>query len=269
MYFRQLQHLLPNSRAWRITARKTLRRFFEGLTGVGEDARDQVDGVWSNLFPQSTVELDQFEEQFALSNTLTDLQERRDRLDARWKAFGGQDPKYIQDTLQAAGFDVYVHEWWVPGSEPPLGVKAAATARAPLLYLYGGTTPIPYFSEDGAPDMQDGDVAVAMDGASADPTGYVLVNKLLVPTTVVRGDGSEAMADGDPLALDGSYRTTYDKKVYTISPDAATYPYFLYIGGETFPDKASVSVSRRNEFETLCLKICPIQLWLGILVEYS
>lgn len=269
MFFRLFQHLLPDARAWRLTIQKTLRFFFEGLAGAGSDARDFIDGVWSDLLPQTTRELALFEAQFGLPNTLTDTQERRDRLAARWQAMGGQDPRYIQDTLQAAGFDVYVHEWWVPGTEPPLGIKAAATARPPLLYLYDGLTPIPYLSEDGAADMQDGDVAVALDGAAANPTGYVLVNKLLVPTTAVRGDGSEAMADGDPLALDGSYRTTYDDKAYTIPADPATRPYFLYIGAATFPDKAQLSVSRRNEFEALCLKICPLQLWLGILVEYS
>lgn len=111
-YFRQFQHLLPRSEAWRTTVEKQLRQFFEALgespTG---DAVEFVDDVWLDIFPQTTRELELWETQFALSGTGTE-QERRDILEARWQAQGGQDPRYIQDILQVAGFPVYVHEWW-------------------------------------------------------------------------------------------------------------------------------------------------------------
>ena len=73
-----------------------------------------------------------------MSSTGLTEQERRDRLDASWKATGGQSPRYIQDTLQAAGFDVYVHEWWIPGSEPAVGIKECVPPRNPNNFLTNG-----------------------------------------------------------------------------------------------------------------------------------
>lgn len=269
MFLRIFKHLLPNARAWRITVDKNLRQFFEGLTGLGEDVNSFFDGVWLDIFPETTREIPAWENQFGLPNTLTDEQERRDRLNATWKALGGQSPRYIQDTLQAAGFDVYVHEWWVPGTEAAVDVKAAATARDPFTYLNDGSQLIQYLSVDGGADMQDGDLVVAMDGATIQPTGYPLVNKILISSSLIIGDGSVEMQDGSAFASDGSILTIYSLKQYQIPSDPTKYPYFLYIGGMNFPDHANVSQSRRNEFETLCLKICPAQQWLGILVNYS
>lgn len=269
MFLRIFKHLLPNARAWRLTIDKKLRQFFEGLTGLGEDVNIFFDGVWLDIFPETTRQIPEWEKQFGLSNTIVNEQERRDRLDATWKALGGQSPRYIQDTLQAAGFDVYVHEWWVPGTEAAVNVKAAATARDPFLYLNDGIQPLQYYSVDGGADMQDGDIAKAMDGASIQPSGYPLVNKILIPSVDVIGDGSSEMIDGGINAQDGGFLTVYSLKLYELPADPTKYPYFLYIGGATFPDRANIPVSRRNEFETLCLKICPTQQWLGILVDYS
>ena len=110
------KHLLPNARAWRVTIDKTLRRFFEGLTGLPEDAKQFYDLLLCDLDPQKTRELSAWENQFGLLDYILTEQQRRDRLEATWKALGGQSPRYIQDTLQAAGFDVYVHEFFEPSA---------------------------------------------------------------------------------------------------------------------------------------------------------
>lgn len=269
MFFRILKHLLPRARAWRLTIEKQLRQLFEGLAGTGSDIKDYVDLVWLDIFPDTTRELDLWDEQWGLPNTLTTDQARRDRLNATWQALGGQNPRYIQDTLRAAGFDVYVHEWWVPGSEPTPGTKAAATARDPFTYLDDGATVLRFYACDGGADMQDGDLALAMDGAKNLPAGYPLVNKILEATFAFIGEGNPGMQDGGGVAQDGGQITTYAVKQYALPADPTKYPYFLYIGGATFPNQANVPVSRKNEFETLCLKICPSHLWLGILVDYS
>ena len=135
LFFRMFQHLLPNARAWRLTIEKTLRNFFKGLSGIGADAVIYADFVWLDIFPNTTRELDEWELQFALPDTILTEPARRSRLDAHWKALGGQDRKYIEDTLRGAGFDVHVHEWWVPGTEPAPGVKLCVTPRNPLTVL--------------------------------------------------------------------------------------------------------------------------------------
>lgn len=262
MFFRIIQHLLPNARAWRLTTSKQLRQFFEGLTDLGSDIRDFFDAIWLDIFPDTTREISEWEDQFGLPNTLTDEQERRDRILATWQALGGQSPRYIEDTLRAAGFDVYIHEWWeIPRTEPPL-------VRNPLDVLNSGG-PIQYLMSDDAVEANDGNTDGALDGASIGPTGFVLVNKLSVPFLDALSDGDAAMNDGAAVAMDGGDVIDYEPKIHIVPNDPTKWPYFLYIGGQTFPDHAIVPASRRNEFETLCLKICPTQQWLGMLIDYT
>lgn len=271
LWLRIFKHLLPRARAWRITIEKALRQFFEGLTGLPDDIRTFLDTVWSDLDPAQTRQLDSWETQFALRATGLTEQERRDRLDGAWKALGGQDPQYIQETLQAAGFDVYVHEWWEPivgRSGGSVDGDVVPVARNPFDFLDDGTGGIPFLMVDGAADAQDGD-SVSQDGATGTPVGYPLVNKIIEPSTTLAGDGSSEMLDGGQLAQDGGILDSYPLKIYQIPADPTKYPFFLYIGGEVFPGQANIQAGRRDEFEDLCLKICPTEQWLGILVNYS
>lgn len=110
-FLRQFQHLLPRSEAWSLVAAKPLRLFFEALgQSPTADAVEFVDLAYLDLFPETTRELETWETQFNLSG-VGDEDERRVALSARWKALGGQSPSYLQGVMQAAGFDVYLHEW--------------------------------------------------------------------------------------------------------------------------------------------------------------
>lgn len=115
-FFRMFQHLLPRSVAWRLSLGTTIRRFFEGLTGAPSDARAYIDYVYDDLAPETTRALAEWERAFGLSASIDDAS-RRLALAAEWRATGGQSPSYLQGVMQAAGFDVYVHEWWSSG--PP------------------------------------------------------------------------------------------------------------------------------------------------------
>ncbi len=53
-----------------------------------------------------------------------------------------------------------------------------------------------------------------------------------------------------------------------VPENPARWPFFLYIGGETFPDHAEVDETRRAEFERLLLKLRPAQQWVVTLVDY-
>ena len=262
MFFRIFQHLLPNARAWRLTIDKQLRQFFEGLAGTGSDVKNFIDNIWRDISPETTRELAAWEAQFGLPNTLTDEQARRDRIDGEWKALGGQSPRYIQDTLQAAGFDVYIHEWW------QLPIVGDPVPRNPLTYLNDGASPVQYKAVAGATKAICGN-PVAICGASFQPTGYPLVNKIISPRVGSIVAGATKAICGNPVAQANNLITSYAQKIYLIPNDVTKWPYFLYIGGQNFPDHANVAPSRRNEFETLCLKICPTQQWIGILVDYS
>lgn len=233
-WLRVLSNLLPRGRAWKLWPGSMIRAFLRGLVdGLIKPAREQFDRVYLDLFPQTTRELDRWERQWGLRPGSLTEQERRDRLEAQWKALGGQSPRYLQDTLRGAGFDVYVHEWWEPGSNPP-------TARDPLDVVSGGA-------------------------------GYFLVNKLTRSLRVYSSvAGARQMVAGNRRAVAGVLVAFVVEPVQYEFPDtAASRAYVLYIGGETYPNAAQVPASRRDEFEELVLKTCPAQQWLALLVEYT
>lgn len=227
-FFRMLQHLLPSAIAWRTYAGKRLTQLVEGLSGAQSDAVAFVDDVSDDLDPRYTRELALWERQFGIPGTGTEA-ERRLALAAAWAATGGQSPSYLQGVMQAAGFDVYVHEWWSGGPGPYV-------ARDPRDYtelaLIGGLV------QCGEPLAQCGEPTAQCNRFLANDVGY-LVNLNL--TNVAPPP---------------------------IPDDAAKWPYFLYWGGETFGDPAPIPASRRAEFEQLLLKICPAQQWLVTMVTY-
>jgi len=235
------KHLLPRARAWKITIKKQLREFFEGLSGFPEAVKLFFDLIFGDIFPQTTRELDKWEKQFNLSNSALSDADRRTALDAAWKALGGQDPRYIQDSLQAAGFPVYIHEWWVPGTEPAVGVHGCVTPRNPLQFVTPEEGTIGGM-DCGEPLAECGEPSAECGNPKLDGVGILLVNKI-------------------------GYKDNYIE--YQVPSDSATWPYFLYIAGVDINDVVSIPANRRDEFETLCLKICPAQQWLVLMVNYS
>lgn len=259
------RHLLPKARAWQLTINKRLRQFFEGLTGLHDDIIEFIDDVWADMYPQTTRQLDEFEEQFALGDPtgLTE-QERRDRIAAAWQAVGGQSPRYIQDTLRANGFDVYVHEWWIPGTEPAVGVQACATKRNPNDVINNPN----WQWTMGQPLATMGGPQVTMGGGNP-LDGYFLVTGVEIavfdtPNTM----GNPPVTMGSGATMGQIDDVTFVRRERPIPTDTDKWPYIMYIGGVNFGDVAQIPSGRRTEFETLCLKICPDQLWLGMIVEY-
>lgn len=225
-WLRIFEHLLPDAAAWRLRAGKTIRAFIEGLTGAPSDARDFVDLVHEDLFPSTTRFLPQWEHQFALSGLGSDA-DRRKRLEGAWQATGGQSPRYIQDVIQAAGFDLYVHECWDPG----------ATPRAPYDPRLYTTQPLIGTVQCGEPLAQCGESGALCNRFLANDPKY-LVNLNLTPSA-------------PPPVPD----------------DPARWPHFLYIGGPTFGDVVVLTATQRAELEQLLLRICPTQQWIVLLVE--
>lgn len=272
MFLRLFKHLLPRARAWSITIAGPLRQFFEGLAAsIGAPVRLYLDLILLDLFPDTTRELELWEAQFDLRYTsgLTEAA-RRERLAGAWQALGGQSPRYIQDTLRGAGFDVYVHEWWVPGSEAAPGIHAAPVVRNPFSYLYATST-------GGGGGMECGELlaecgeALAECGNVLTGLGYPLVNKLLRTTFAYVVECGEAVAEcGEVAAECGDRGGFFDTPViYTIPSVSSTWPYFMYIGGPVFGPLATVPADRRDEFEELILKIKPAHVWAGLMVVYT
>ena len=159
---------------------------------------------------------------------------------------------------------MYLHQWWTPGTEgdPDL--------RSPLVHLRREFTRVRLLVDCGEALAACGE-AFAEAGNGISPQGYPLVNKILeTAPDLVTVCGEEQAACGEEQAACGNYLVLREGlRAYTVSHDRDTWPYFLYIGGETFGSLATIQQTRRDEFENLCLKLCPAQQWLGILVTYT
>lgn len=266
-FFEIIEHLLPHSTAWKLTINKRLKEFINGLSGLPLDIKNYIDLIYLDIFPNTTRHIDLWENQFGLfSNKNLTEQQRRDRLDVYWKDLRGQSPKYIQERLRSAGFDVYIHEWWTPESKPKVNKKTCAIPRDPFDYLSVDGTVI-YTIQCGEPLAQCGE-PLAQSGQLNGNLGYALVNKVFVSNLTRNQCGESFMQCGEFEAqcADLGYYQSYKK--YTMPNDITKFPYFLYIGAETFGDFAIIEESRREEFERLCLKICPAHQWLGMIVKY-
>lgn len=250
------KHLLPNAKAWQITIDKKLRQFFEGLASGLDDFKIFFDEIWLDIFPSTTRQLDQWDAQFGLpaNANLTD-QDRRDRLTASWRALGGQSPSYIQNTLRDNGFDVYIHEWWEEvNATPNLAVCGQINALCGVDNITCST-------------------AIPSDTIIVRNPFSVLGNVAQVPSV----DCGESFAEcGEPLAECGNsflqvgflLVNKIEGVSYLIPNNIDDWKFILYIGGVNFGDIAQIPASRQNEFEALCLRICPAQQWLGLIVEY-
>ncbi len=256
-----IKHLLPSGKAWRIVIDKFLKKIFQVIATLQEALKQFIDQVFEDLNPNLTRAVDTWLEQFGVLDNFNTEQEKRDRLAAEWKALGGQSPRYIQDTLQNAGFDVYIHEWWEPGTNPPV-------VRNPNLYINDGVSNNEFLVVCGNVNALCGN-ANAVSGSTADPKGYPLVNKIFVAFEGVLCCGYSTAVAGNPEAVAGrNFGFQFSRKRYIIPEDPDTWPYFWYVGGQNFPDLAQVPSARQDEFEDLILKIAPQQHWIGVLVEY-
>lgn len=259
LFLRIYQHLLPRSQAWKIVIEKTLRDFFTGLTVFPAIIKLYYDKIWLDIFPQSTRQLDEWEAEFGLVIKLEDEQERRNRLDAEWKALGGQSPGYIQGVLRDAGFDVYVHEWWYYAND-----YAPEIIFGNLNAVFGAPNAI--FGNSSAITRQTRDPRNWID------SDHVLVNNILftkkeyIPSVVF---GNNTAVFGASNAIFGAFSgIVVEKKKYNIPDDPDSWPFFWYIGGVDFGTFANIPIERQAEFETLVLKIKPRQTWVGLFINY-
>lgn len=227
-FLRVYQHLLPRATAWSTTQDKTLRRFFEGLTGLPEAAKTYVDDLYEDLWPRTTRQLEQWEEQFGLVPEGTEPQ-RRLALDAAWKAQGGQSPAYLQSVVQAAGFPLYIHEWWEPPNVAPRVVR----------------DPRNYTNQPLIGSVQCGE-PVALCGEPEALCNRWLVNEIYYIVN------SNLTPEAPP----------------PIPDDPATWPYFIYWGDQTFPAHIALPESRRAALERLILKITPAHCWNVLLIDW-
>jgi hypothetical protein len=212
--------LLPRSRLWGLIIDRPLKRFFSGLSIVPKTIREHLGSVLLEAFPAHTTYLHDWSEQFG---ALED--ETAQQLAAEWGAFGGQSPAYIEGVLRDAGFDVYVHEWWDPGSDPPV-------ARTP--------SPI---------DLVD--------------SSLVLVNDIYeIGKNYLHqfGDNISQFVHDASVRFGAYDGYTVTLKRYPCPDIPKEYPVYFYVCGETWPEYAVVPEADFRKLIRLIFKIKPVNM---------
>lgn len=222
-----LRLLLPRARAWRAAFGSRVRAYLDGLAGEGDAVRTFADEVLEDIYPATTRYPELWERQFGLPSTGSDAV-RRARIAAEWAATGGQSPDYLQGVVQAAGFDLWIHDWWSSGPGPYV-------ARDPRDYTI---VPLVGTIQCGEALAQCGEPIALCNAFLANDPGY-LVN----------------------LALNSAAPPP-------VPADPDTWPFFIYWGGETFGTNAEILSSRRAELERLLLKLCPAHCWIVVMADY-
>lgn len=249
--------LLPRGRAFRIAG-----VLIDALSSVADRIRLEAELAWLDFFPATTRNVSEWQDQFGLDAglALTDTQ-RRERLAGVWKATGSLSPKHLQDVLQTAGFDVWVHEWWIPGSVP-------VSPRDPLTHLSTvGAVAAASSTRCGVANARCG-VANARCGSTFSALGYPLVDGVTRSAFLYLATlGDPDLRCGAPGARCGASTGVVD--VASSYPIPSAPHVFVYIGGFDFPDLVTVRADRRSELERLVLKHKPAHLWAGMLINYA
>ena len=209
--------LLPNSPLFSSIRDRFFTSFIYSLGSVPKETHDYNGQNMTDVHPSTTTRGDEWSEQFGYTYELTE-----DRLLAEWQQTGGQSPNYLQEQLHAAGYtNLYVHEWWVPGSSP-------VTAR----------NPIPYINNF--------------------PPNNLLVNEMSYAFLDLPQCG-DAYQCGDDLQCGDNEGIRFEEKIYPHPDVAAEYPFYFYVGGETWPDFAALTSEEVEDVKRLIFKIKPMQ----------
>lgn len=213
------ERLLPKSRAWRLIVDRPIRRLFEGLGEVMNTIYQHAIGVLDEAFPLTTTHVGDWTFQFGSPEPLTSQQ-----LEAEWAAVGGQTPEYFQRILHEAGFETcYVHEWWVPNSNP-------LEARNPILLV---------------------------------KTSRVLVNDINHVERRYRwqcDDNVSQCVDDNSIRCDDYDGYHLVPKNYPTPDIPEQYPYYFYVCGQTWPNYAVIPYSQLRKLIRLCYKMKPMHL---------
>jgi hypothetical protein len=266
-YFNIFKYLLPKAEAFLIIIQKKLTQFFEGLTSIPDDFRKFIDNIFLDLFPATTRSLESWEEQFAILRPSGVESIRRNAVDLAWKLKGGQSREYLQTKLQEAGFDLQVHE-----NNPVID---------PANFISSGFV------------MTCGDswgVCGNDDAFCGKSGGYLLVNGLLWATVETRdylmvcgGNILVPTCCGQSIAVCGFFinllTAAKQSKIYILPVDSDYWGAVFFIGGNASRNYVTheleaietkyIENTRRNELESLILKIKPVNTWAGMLVDYT
>jgi len=230
MWLPFIDRLLPRSRAFNLHPDRHLKSFFRAIAYIPKEIHDYIGDVFSETIPSLTTMLSDWSNQFGGDTVFT-----ANQLEAEFAAFGGQDPQYLQDEIQKICPNCYVHEWWVPASDPVEARSPMSFVDNVLILVNDINRMEPDWTHQFAPNVDAVDFAPNED-------------------------------EIDFGAYDGYFHLL---KQYPVPDVEAEYPCYFYVGGQTFPNAAVINES---DFRALCriiFKLKPVHLRCVLNVTFA
>lgn len=215
-----VKNILPReTRSWDLHPEKELKDFFRALMIMPKGVLSNYGLVLEQLYPEYTTMLREWSDQFGYVFDLT-----KSEIADEWKYFGGQDPDFIQTELQKINTNLYVHQWWVPSSDP-------VEARNPFLYM-------------------DDSLVLVNDVYDMRPN-YLYEFRNDSDPDVAEFTSEEGANFGHSEGLFKSF------KAYPCPNDPVEYPSYWYVCDETWPDPAVITEDQLLSVMQLIFKLKP------------
>lgn len=225
--FFAIQKLFPKSKTFTFGADKVLTKY---LRGIASGLTEPFLEYAQQIFQDLKPDTTQEIDKWRSQFGLFDSQDQeflRAGISGAWRSAGGQGIDYFQQVINAAGFNITVH-----------------SSIDPITGLY--RNPLDYFAQDQAIGLyfcNDADQALC-----GDPR-------------VLCSDLQKSIQD---YIVDLDFRQRVQPPIIN---DPDTFPFWIYVGGEVFGERALVSASRQLEFQSLILSLFPGNYWIGYFVD--
>lgn len=243
------RQLFPTGRAFRIPVNSVKEKFFNGLLESEKDAYKDGISILDSILPDNdnftAQDATRWEQRLGMidgsASTLTDRKAAiKRKMNHPGNILARQSWDYIQDQLQLAGFNVWVHEN-IPANTPESVIAAAIEELGEMGDSEMGViemgSALSYYPELFTfPEMGE----IEMGGAEMDGITY---NNMVV---------NDINEDVDSTFLVGmNYKCTF------------------FIGGEILGTFADVPIERKEEFRQLILKLKPVQTVAILFINYT
>jgi hypothetical protein len=247
-----IKNLLPNGRAFRVFFDTMHEKILDASQLEAGRVKLFLDDIRDSGVPNGDLPanaLDEWETFLGIPmNTNLTTAERRERITGKYTAQGGQGPDYIQDTMQAAGFPVYVVEN-IPSTTPSV---RAYTSRLGGITL-GETTLGAYTNR--------------VDPRSV--SGTLIAGPAIFESEKIYSASLGNMTLGETTL--GAYVGTITQEVeYTIPAIPARYIYVWFLTGPNgLDDFVDIPLDRKQDFINQVLQIKPAHTWVIAQVNWT
>lgn len=249
-FFKTLKIILPQGSAYNLPVDSQHRELMEALSKEPERICDFFNDVLVSGIPGiiPSEALPDWEEFLALekNDSLTN-EERNERISGKLSAQGGQGPDYIQDTLQMAGYPLYVTEN-IPSISPSAKQYVATLGGITL-----GETTLGSFTNRIDPRSEKGLLI-------AGPPVYTS-ERVYNFTLGVHTLGETTLGD---------YTGTFTKEIEPVIP--AIPSRFIFVWFLTGPggvgDFVDISSDKKNDLIKQILLIKPAHTWVLVQVNF-